>query len=96
MEVVNAVNAASYRELIDLESIRTRYEKEIANDQFRDCVLHKNVLLTLAADQTVMMTFFQRSTMIGMYNIIGILINNQKMPGTDHHRGDEQKEQECT
>jgi hypothetical protein len=59
LEVVNTVNAASYRELIDLESIRTRYEKEIANDQFRDCVLHRNVLLTLVADQAEMMSIMK-------------------------------------
>ena len=54
-EPIRPLTAFVDRELIDFESIRTRYEREIPDEGLRDCLLKRNILLTLVADHAVMM-----------------------------------------
>ena len=43
------------RELMDVDSIRKRYEAEVSDPGLRDCLLKRDIVLTLAADHAVMM-----------------------------------------
>ena len=54
-EPIRPLTAFVDRELIDFESIRTRYEREIPDEGLRDCLLKRNIFLTLVADHAVMM-----------------------------------------
>ena len=54
-EPIRPLTAFVDHELIDFESIRTRYEREIPDEGLRDCLLKRNILLTLVADHAVMM-----------------------------------------
>ena len=53
-EPIYPLSAFVERELIDFEPIRTRYESEVSDAGLRDCLLKRNILLTLVADHAVM------------------------------------------
>ena len=54
-EPIRPLTAFVDRELIDYDSIRKRYEAEVSDEKLRDCLLKRDIVLTLAADHAVMM-----------------------------------------
>lgn len=53
-ENIHVIAEATNREFPDIETIKARYEKEIPNDSLRECVVARNVVLTIVADEAVM------------------------------------------
>ena len=53
-ENIHSIAEAANRGNLDFEAINARYEKEIPDKAFRECVVARNVILTLVADSAVM------------------------------------------
>ena len=53
-ENIHVIAEAANREILDTESINARYEKEIPGKALRECVVARNMVLTMVADQAVM------------------------------------------
>ena len=54
VENLHVISEAAERELVDTESILSRYEKEIPDKALRECVMARNVILTMVADHGLM------------------------------------------
>ena len=54
-EPIHPLKAFVGRKILDLDSMRARYEAEIDDEGLRRCLLRRNIILTLAADHAVMM-----------------------------------------
>ena len=54
VENLHVISEAAERELVDTESILSRYEKEIPDKVLRECVMARNVILTMVADHGLM------------------------------------------
>ena len=55
IENIHAFSEAGSRDFLDIEAISARYEKEIPNQGLRDCIVARNLVLTMLADTAVMM-----------------------------------------
>lgn len=49
-ENISALYKAGSRERLDFESIEARYEKEIPDKDFRECVVARNIILTMVSE----------------------------------------------
>ena len=45
---------AASREVLDVDALKDRYEKQIPDEDLRSCIVARNVLLTLVADTAIM------------------------------------------
>ena len=70
-ENIHSIAEAANREMLDIESINARYEKEIPDTDLRECVIARNVILTFAADSTAMMGEMRSA---GMSNVPAVFV----------------------
>lgn len=70
-ENIHVIAEAANRELLDTELINARYEKEIPDKALRQCVIARNVVLTMVADQAVMTSEMKSG---GLSNVPAIFI----------------------
>jgi len=52
-ENISTLYKAGSREHLDFESIEARYEKEIPDKDFRECVVARNIILTMVSESNI-------------------------------------------